>query len=350
MPTLSKSDAFSFEDQARTQKAPQTGERIVSSHRGWTDALSQASVLLRRLEVPEPLIEHVLGYPKPEDPQLAALGPRALALHRELKNLLAQYASDVVMNAAWYQDKVQKVERRLRWFQAGAVVCVLAILALFGDMVRNAPPPGAVDASTTWIAQISLFGTLFFGLLKTIAASTNIKRQLTAFWEAGSDLKEVLYTFEHAWKGKLETLADLCSADFTTALYEELRNARTIVRKERAAFFEAYASPEEILAVPGTVMSEAVANATTLSAARSAVNAERAARMATTGKDIADERRRLIEAKAKVSAKEKAIEASKAAGLDSAGYQAELIAAQAELEQASRALRMKLKVARMNPD
>lgn len=344
-----RSEAYAFEDDAKKREAPQTGERIVSRHRAWTSALEQAEVLLRRLEVPEPLIARALG--ESRDPAaLAELGPRGPAQLRELRSLLAQYASDVIMNAGWYQAKVREFERRLRTFQALAVVCALIILGLFGKLAMDAPPPDTVDSSTTWIAQLSLFGTLFFGLLKTLAMGTNLKRQLTAFWEAGADLKEALYTFEHAWKGKLETLPDLLGPDFATALYEELRNARTIVRKERAAFFEAYASPEEILAVPQSMMSEAAANANVMVAARTASNNERVSRQAATAKDIADERRRVIEAKAKIGAKEKAIEEARAAGLDTTGYQSELIMARADLEQASRALRLKLKVARLNPD
>lgn len=343
-------DAYTFEMEAERREAPRTGGRVVARHRAWAEALEQAAVLLHRLEVPSALADAALAAPSSQDALAGALGEKALPLRRELRALLVQHASDLILNAGWYQEKVRKMERRLRVFQVLALSCVLLIVALFGRLAMVAPPPDTVDASTTWIAQISLFGTLFFGVLKALAAGTNIKKQLTAFWEAGADLKEALFTFEHAWKGRISTPAELYAPDFATALYEELRNARTVVRRERAAFFDAYASPEEILAVPGAFVSEASASAAGLAATRAATANERLAREAATAKDIADARRRLIDAKAKLGAREKALEEAKAAGLDTTLYQGQIIDARAELEEASRSLRMKLKVARLNPD
>lgn len=352
MALLSKEEAFAFESAARAAEgAPQAGERVVARHRTWEDALDQACVLLKRLEVPDALNESVLNGPLPSaDPLAEALGDRAPTCRRELRSLLAQLASDVVMNAGWYQAKTRETERQMRWLQAGALVCVLAIVLLFGALAFQDTSDGVVDTSAGTIAQISLFGTLFFGMLKALAATGNTKRQLTAFWEAGADLKEALYTFEHAWKGRLTTVAELTGPDFTTALHEELRNARGVVRKERVAFFEAFAAPEDVFTLPTGVLSEAASASTDLAQARAAAARERASLQAATAQDIAETRKQLIEAKAKLAAREMALAETKAAGLDTAAQQAAVIEARADVEEASRSLRLKLKVARLNPE
>lgn len=350
MPNNQKLDSYRFEIEGAKRGGPSAGEDLTPRERAWEDARDQAGVLLRRLEVPEPLIEATLHHAGQPDPFVAAFGDRAAKVRKELRNNLVQLASDVILNASWYQARVVKVERDLRNLRMLAVGCGIVILALFGGMVFLAPRAGTVDGSTVWIAQISMFGTLFYGLLKSMAAGVSTKRQYTAFWAASADLKELLYTFEHAWRGKLDSVQDLAGPDFTTALFEELRNARVIIRNERNTFFDALATPEEIFASPTSVLADTAASATTVATARAAVEAQRSALQTASATDIAQTRRGLIDQKARLAACQKALDDARAAGRDTATYEQQVIDAQIAVDQTSIALRMKLKVARLNPD
>jgi len=345
-----KSDSYAFELEDARTGGPTSGDGLTPSQRAWEEALEQAAVLLRRMEVAEPLIEATLGHPKEPDPFVAAFGGRAGRVRKELRNNLAQLASDVILNARWYQAKVARVERQLRNLRMLAVGCGLVILGLFGGMVFLAPKAGTVDGSTVWIAQISMFGTLFYGLLKSMAAGVSTRRQYTAFWAAGADLKELLYTFEHAWRGKLDSIQDLAGPDFLTALYEELRNARNIVRTERSTFFEAMATPEEIFSAPSALIGESATSAAALASARAALQAQQTSMQTVTAQDIATTRRTLIDQKAKLAATQKGLDDAKTAGRETATYEQQVRDAQSAVDETSIALRMKLKVARVNPD
>lgn len=341
---------FGFETEgAEVKEGPKQGEQLDPHARSWENAVAEASVLLRRMDVPEPLIRSVMEGPIADDPLTAALGDGAEAARRELRNLLVQHASDSPQNVLWYQKAMVGVQNRMRWFRFAVVGVSLAILVPFGTIAFEGQAEVTVDTMPTSIAQISLFGTLFYGLLKALAAGTNLKKELTAFWQARSDLKEALFTFVHSWRGRLRTVADLTGQDFSTALYEELRNARTVVRTERTAFFEAFTSPEDILPNAMLPMGEASAAANAVATARAAMNTQRQSLQTATSVEIAAARKALIEAKATVAAKESMVKQAEAEGLDAAAYKLELINARAEVERASRSLRLKLKVDRLNP-
>ncbi len=342
---------FAFEtDDTVVKEGPKQGEQLDPHARSWETAVNEAAVLLRRMDVPEPLVQSVLHGPTEQDPLKTALGEAAEGARRELRSLLVQHAADTSQNVLWYQGAMRRVEARMRYFRFAVVGVSVTILVPFGALAFHATDEVTVDTMPTAIAQVSLFGTLFFGLLKALAAGTNLKKELTAFWQARSDLKEALFTFAHSWRGRLRTPEELCSPDFNTALYEEMRNARLVVRTERTAFFEAFSAPEDILPTAMLPMGEASAAASAMATARAAVNAQKQGLAATTATDIAAARTALIEAKANVAAKEAAIEMAEAEALDTSSYKLELITARAEVERASKLLRLKLKVDRLNPN
>lgn len=341
---------FAFEQEtASSKEGPKQGEQLDPNARSWETAVEEGAVLLRRMDVPEPLIQSLMYGPVADDPIDAALGETAESARRELRSLLVQHAADTAQNVLWYQGAMRRVEARMRYFRFAVVGVSAAILVPFGALAFHAYDEVTVDTMPTTIAQISLFGTLFYGLLKALAAGTNLKKELTAFWQARSDLKEALFTFAHSWRGRLRTPLDLCSPDFNTALYEEMRNARLVVRTERTAFFEAFSAPEEILPTAMLPMGEASAAASAVAAARATVNATRDGLAAATAADIAAARSALIEAKSNVAAREAALKMAEAEGLDTSSYKLELISARADVERASKLLRLKLKVDRLNP-
>ncbi|HEX8440884.1 hypothetical protein [Archangium sp.] len=154
--------------------------------------------------------------------------------------LLVKHATEYQLNIKWYEQELlakqnfQKRQTRLIVF-----VTLLAILATII----------ASFAQVGWSGQLTLVITAVFAVMRLFAAWTDVKAQIGIFWEAASNLKERLYTFEQAWRGKgTQWIKDSRHTwEFRAALEEQIRLARLEVRKERTAFFQTLKSPSEVL-------------------------------------------------------------------------------------------------------
>lgn len=319
---------------------PRVGVQLAPGQHSWAEGLREAMVLARRLEMPDPLIREVFG----EAADHAVF---------EVRNLLVQMGADFSANIAYYEQQVRMVQKKLLLSQAAAIGVVLALLVALVALVAPWQPVVrtlSVEQSSYWVAQISLVGTAAFAALKAMAVGTNYKARLTAFWQAAADLREDLCTFEANWQDKLSTREALLSPDLRVALYEELRAARMIVRRERGAYIDALASPNDIFSSASDVLGSLDARIATVMQTRQSAVAGAEALSVTTARDVADTRRKLLEAKSKLSAAELALpEAEKAGIADLDRYKTAIVDARSEVELYNQQLRLKLKSDRLNP-
>jgi len=165
--------------------------------------------------------------------------------------LLLQFAMEVQLNIRWYE---QHIDRQTRWDGVWrTVVLLLGAVALAGLpllVVFLELPIAERLASGSLNLLITQFGILFSGFvayLKLLASAMDKSALQQGFWEASADLKEQLYTFEREWKKSPVFGGDGLSDDFRDALMGQIAAARTTVRAERRASFEARQSPVALL-------------------------------------------------------------------------------------------------------
>lgn len=334
---------WSYLFERTVEGGPGTGERHAPGQGTFGDGKQEATVLAHRLGLPDPLIATVLGDKAPSD-------DRALF---EVRNLLIQMGADFALNIAYYERETVKVQKQIKLSQVAAISVLLTLLAGLVYIVapwRIEAAPASMEKSGAWVAQLSLVGTAVFAAMKALAVGTNYKARLTGFWAATQDLREALYTFEANWQNKLQTREALLGTDFHIALLEELRAARLIVRREREAYIEALASPNDIFSSASDVLSSVDTRIASVVTARKSVAEGKEALSTATAKDVAETRRKLIEAKSKLSSSEFGLSAAQEAGLaDLDSYKKAIVDAKAEVELYSKQLRHKLKSDRLNP-
>jgi hypothetical protein len=143
----------------------------------------------------------------------------------------------------WYDTEIPKQQWRLtasRWLSLG-----LGLATIGGTTAL------AMLQKVIGVSQFGLLVAGIFGVMQLFAAGGDPKARLGAFRKARADLKESMFTFEQTWVGHVveRNAAGVPqpTADFMTALYQEIRTARKIARDERDAFFATFKSPTEIL-------------------------------------------------------------------------------------------------------
>lgn len=197
-----------------------------TSYRSRTGASAEAHVLLKRLELPAGQLEAAQNCP-------------------DLMRLLTRFGAEIPLNIAWY-------ERRLKWGirvqkVSVPVTIVLGVVALAVTGFLGASASAANQTFTT--ARVTVTLAVAFGVLQMVASALDYKARIGGFWQAMSDLKESLFSFEEAWRGKaiMDVPNKTVTPEFLVAIYQELRAARKIARDERTSYFMTFRSPTDIL-------------------------------------------------------------------------------------------------------
>jgi hypothetical protein len=197
-----------------------------TTYRSRAGAYAEAQVLLHRLELPPGQLEAAQNCPA-------------------LMGLLTRFGAEIPLNIVWYEKKlkwgidVQKV--------SVPVTIVIGAVALAVTGFLGASATAANQTFTT--ARVTVALAVAFGVLQMVASALDYKARIGAFWQAMSDLKESLFSFEEAWRGIaiMDASNKAPAPEFLMALYQELRLARKITKDERTSYFMAFHSPTDIL-------------------------------------------------------------------------------------------------------
>jgi hypothetical protein len=178
------------------------------------------------------------------------LGVPHEGLDERLDGLLVSYCTEVILNIEWYDEARRREQRANAWLTTLMVIVMGVALGLIGwSALSNAIQDGGARATMPLV----LFAGGALTALQVMGALGDRKARLALFWKAGADLKEGLYTFEHAWgggKGLVSGHGPTAAKDeFVAALDEQLRSARAIARAERLEFFATIRSPSDVAAV-----------------------------------------------------------------------------------------------------
>ncbi len=190
-------------------------------HRDTDRATAERSKLLARL-----------GFAQPAN---------APPLPDDLDDLLLKYATDYPLNIAWYTLKIRALRRIQRIWNGIAVfigIFFVALIVLAAELLGE---------KSTVAANLGLFITAFLVTLQLLASVSDVKSQIGIFWETAADLKDALYSFEQAWRGKSWATDPAIRAEFRVALLDQLRSARVETRKERSQFFQTLKSPSDLV-------------------------------------------------------------------------------------------------------
>jgi hypothetical protein len=329
MPTTAEPPRYRFEGE------PQLGSQRVREH-----ALAEVITLLTRLQADAPATAGLREHP-----------------------LLIRYAMDVPLNIEWYEHAKSRANVRQGWSVLGVLLFGLAAMGATAIPPLWKPPGAEVASIAT--AQIAIFVAMAYGVLQVIASLTDQKQKIAGFAKASADLKEGLFTFEETWRGKTLVCAATAPTEstvrsiqpptiepsFASALLQEIATARRTARDERDAYFAARPSPTELSSMFGTAI-DAVGRSTASYAELRASQAEpgRSAK-ASVAASIAEQRQRLIDAKAVLKGKQKRLELLAAGGtaeqLDQAKL--ELLDAEAALVEAQTRFDMSVKGDLLNP-
>jgi hypothetical protein len=229
-------------------------------------------------------------------------------------------------NVRWYSAEIPRLER---YFNVSRWLSLLLGMATIA---------GTAALALIWrdigFAQLAVLTAGIFGVIQLFAVGTDPKARLGAFRKAKADLMEALYTFEQTWTGHVldgnSTGTSRAKEDFMTALLQEIRTARKIVRDERDAFFATFKSPSEILGAAGSALDALRGRRTELAGGIKEAAAPATAREAAVAARIDDLRTKLDEAKALKAALEE-----KKARLEKAGApELQLDDLQAKIEEA----------------
>ena len=292
----------------------------IGKYRSRQVAESEVDTLLARLEL---------------DPQQWA----SLKDNPELNHLLVRYCMDFPLNIAWYENATRSMLLRQR---VGVLLVlgigILALLLIAAPTLLPTLGGRAIVDQTTPAAQIAVLTASFFGILHTVAAATDLKARIGGFWKAGSDLKEALFTFEENWRKKSLIFDGAVSADFITALYQELRFARKVGREERTTYFNTFKSPTDLVTVATSALDVVRGRRQELLSLQREETAGQRNKDEAATKRVGDLRDKLIEAKANLAAVQAKLEElkklAKAGGIDASQVSAaEIAVANAKAEQ-----------------
>lgn len=165
----------------------------------------------------------------------------------ETRDLVVRYAIQAHLNVEWYtkrREHDQKAQNRL-W-----VGLVIGGVVMFGLAAG-----GTVYLGNAALAGVTLASIV--PLLKILAVAGDRRKQIGNFWKASAALKEGIYDFEDAWRGRpVITLANTGTTtvrhvdpEFVQRLQTVLAQARAIETEERSAFFATMQSPSDLLSV-----------------------------------------------------------------------------------------------------
>jgi len=311
------------------------------------DARHDAIVLLERLGLPSSQAQDTVDAPNSGGaPELASIG-----------RMLVLLASELCGNIAWYERAIPQMERRearqTRTVRIGAVVGAVIIAS---SVWLPAWLAFQHESSTTlefintgfWLSSAGLALVIALGLGQVFVGSQDLGAQRDAFWKARAALKEQLYTFENTWCGRLGNPDTLLSTDFHTALSEELAAARTIVQTERETFFQARATPTELLGSLQTLLETVLARGQEATNFTQEARATRAQRRTLRDEDIARTRALLLEEHAKLAGYEAGRKLASVPAKQEE-YDRLILATQVELTRLQALLSAKLKAARLVP-
>lgn len=256
------------------------------SYRSRAAATDEVTTLLTRLEL------------SPEQITL-------LTSNEEMMRMLVRYCMDFPLNITWYQRATayNVWQQRL----AGLFVVTLSVLALIVTAVPAMLPSfggKTITEQTSISAQIAVFVTATFGILRILAIATDRKACIGTFWKASADLKEALFTFEEAWRKKVVGKDSSVSQEFVTALLGELRFARKVARAERDSYFSAFNSPVDLMNTVSTGIDLVRTRRQDVTALQMEQVTARRVKEEAAAKRFSDLHDKIIEAKAKVLSQE----------------------------------------------
>lgn len=151
---------------------------------------------------------------------------------------LLTYCIESPLNIAWYDDKITAWKRRRLAFLVGCVMVLAVVLVV---IARG----GFADSR---IAQVSAAIAVLAACLRILGGAADVRTQLGGFWRARADLKEAFLTFEQGWTGKV-IVAGAVAETFETSLWQEITNARHVVRGERDTYFSTFAASGDLLSL-----------------------------------------------------------------------------------------------------
>jgi hypothetical protein len=149
---------------------------------------------------------------------------------------LLTYCIEGPLNIEWYDRRIASWRHRQRGFIGASVVITTLVVGLL--VWRN--------ANDSTIAQLSAAVAALVACVRILAGASDVKTQLGGFWRARADLKEQFLTFEQAWRGHVLGEGKVAEG-FETALWQEITNARHVVRAERDTYFSTFATPSDAL-------------------------------------------------------------------------------------------------------
>ena len=165
------------------------------------------------------------------------------------RNLLFKYIVEHHLNIAWYRKSIwKKVSSRFLFFFLTLALLFLIPVLLFiitnanWSWLRDILGNGGTDTTAAGITAV-LTGLL--GVHRSLSEWLNKRKLVGLFWKASADLKENLYAFEDTWgnPSKIKRDAQGLADDFKTALREEIKKAKAIVRAEKEQFYQNISPP-----------------------------------------------------------------------------------------------------------
>jgi hypothetical protein len=140
------------------------------------------------------------------------------------------------LNISWYDAKISAWQTRRSVF---LISCVAVLVIVLVGLAQG----GFAESR---IAQVSAAIAVLGACLRILNSAADVRTQLGGFWKARADLKEAFLTFEQAWTGKV-IVGGAVPETFETALWQEITNARHIVRCERDNYFSTFVATDALL-------------------------------------------------------------------------------------------------------
>jgi hypothetical protein len=244
------------------------------------------------------------------------------------------------LNIAWYDAKISTWQTRRSAF---LITCIAVMVIVIVGLAQG----GFAESR---IAQVSAAIAALGACLRILGGAADVRTQLGGFWKARADLKEAFLTFEQTWSGKV-IVGGAVSDTFETALWQEITNARHVVRCERDNYFSTFVATDALLTTATSGLGDVFGRGREL---REVTEPARAPQLAAVG----EARRKLDEAHADEVAQDRLLQllANKPESLDDDSWhkargQAEQakIAAATEVARYSELLRSLAKASTMNP-
>lgn len=155
--------------------------------------------------------------------------------------LLVQYALACHLNVEWYERSIR--EERVKLARQTRLATIVAVVLIVTTAVGSVALGHYGETSATVVlTHFAVLLSAAFAVLRLLSGATASKAVASLFWQASADLKEGLYHFEQAWRGKA-----IDDDDFRAALLVQIVQARVISQKERFDFFKLQKSPAEVL-------------------------------------------------------------------------------------------------------